>query len=166
MELQIDILLNSALIYLLIQFIDVVSSTIKNIVTIKASKRVASIVNTLHYTINAVVVKLISGQGFVVVIVVTVLTNLIGVPLGKAIVEHFTKDRLWVYNATIKCTLDKIVELKKTFKMLDINSLYTEIDTDKMYKMEIYSYSKANSSIIKNVLKKNNAKWYIIDTIQ
>ena len=50
--------------------------------------------------------------------------------------------------------------------MLDINSLYTEIDTDKMYKMEIYSYSKANSSIIKNVLKKNNAKWYIIDTIQ
>ena len=162
MELQIDILLNSALIYLLIQFIDVVSSTIKSIVTIKASKRVASIVNTLHYTINAVVVKLISGQGFVVVIVVTALTNLIGVPLGKAIVEHFTKDRLWVYNATIKCTWDKIVELK----MLDINSLYTEIDTDKMYKMEIYSYSKANSSIIKNVLKKNNAKWYIIDTIQ
>ena len=82
MELQIDILLNSALIYLLIQFIDVVSSTIKSIVTIKASKRVASIVNTLHYTINAVVVKLISGQGFVVVIIVTALTNLIGVPLN------------------------------------------------------------------------------------
>ena len=95
-------MIKSIVIFVIIQLLTVITSTVKSIATVKSSPTVAGIINAVAYTFNAVVVKLITSQGIYVVLLVTFLSNLIGVPLGKVIMNKLEKERLWVYNATIK----------------------------------------------------------------
>ena len=72
----------SAGIFFLMQFINVVLSTMKTILTVKANKHVAMLINTVTYTFYSGVVKLLTEQPMVIVLAVTFLTNMIGVYLA------------------------------------------------------------------------------------
>lgn len=156
----------SIIIFILVQLFTVITSTIKSIATVKSSPTVAGIVNAVAYTFNAVVVKLITGQEMYVVLIVTFLSNLIGVPLGKIIMDKVEKEKLWVYQVTIRCEEKSITYIKTKLKQShDIGSVYQEIIPDELYEMKIYACSKESSKIVKKILQLYDAKYFIIQPL-
>ena len=156
----------SIIIFILVQLFTVITSTVKSIATVKSSPTVAGIVNAVAYTFNAVVVKLITGQEMYVVLIVTFLSNLIGVPLGKIIMDKVEKEKLWVYQVTIRCEEKSINYIKTTLKQShDIGSVYQEIIPDELYEMKIYACSKESSKIVKKILQLYDAKYFIIQPL-
>ena len=156
----------SIIIFILVQLFTVITSTVKSIATVKSSPTVAGIVNAVAYTFNAVVVKLITGQEMYVVLIVTFLSNLIGVPLGKIIMQKFEKEKLWVYQVTIRCEEKSINYIKTKLKQShDIGSVYQEIIPDELYEMKIYACSKESSKIVKKILQLYDAKYFIVQPL-
>ena len=156
----------SIIIFILVQLFTVITSTVKSIATVKSSPTVAGIVNAVAYTFNAVVVKLITGQEMYVVLIVTFLSNLIGVPLGKIIMEKVEKEKLWVYQVTIRCEEKSINYIKTKLKQShDIGSVYQEIIPDELYEMKIYACSKKSSKIVKKILQLYDAKYFIVQPL-
>ena len=66
-----------------LQLVNVVLSTMRSILTVKASKHVAAIMNAISYTFYSAVVKLITSQDMYVVCAVTFVTNIIGVYIAQ-----------------------------------------------------------------------------------
>lgn len=73
----------SLVIFIVIQFANVIISTIKSVLTVKGGKTTAAIINAVSYTFAAVVTKFITEQSFLWVILITFFTNLIGVYLAN-----------------------------------------------------------------------------------
>lgn len=142
--------MHEIVIFVIAQVLTVVTSTIKSIATVKSAPTVAGIINAIAYTINAVVVKLITSQDMYVVLIVTFLSNIIGVPLGKIIMDKLEKERLWVYVATISCDSKFIQEQKEKLLEFNLPCIYQEIIGERLYELKVYSSTKNDSVAIKN----------------
>ena len=82
--------------YLVLQVVYVVLNTITNITKIKCSKLVASLTSAVCYGFYViVVVATASNQPIWVKMLLTALTNVVGVYIGMWIMEKFRKDKLW-----------------------------------------------------------------------
>lgn len=150
------------ILFSIAQVLNVITSTIKYVATVKSKPSVAAIVNALSYTIGNIVTILLVKQDVYFAIVITFISNLVGVPLGRLIVDKLTKDRLFIFTATAKTQLDKILELKEYLKDFGIQSTWQEI-TEDLYRVDIYSNSKAQSDIIRDRLSELNCKYHIIE---
>ena len=82
------------ILFIVFQFINVIISTIKSILTVNGSRMTAAVINAVSYTFYAVVTKMLTEQPFEVVIPVTFLTNLIGVYVAKWILDKTRKEKL------------------------------------------------------------------------
>ena len=149
--------------FVIAQVLTVITSTVKSIATIKSTPMIAGVINSVAYTLNALIVKLITGQDLIVVLIVTFFSNLIGVPLAKKIMDSLEKERLWVYVATIKC--NNINKIKNTIKQDNIDFIYQEIKPNKLYEIKFYAYSKDESKTIKNIIDSLDCKYHIIEPI-
>ena len=87
MTVILDYLNTATIIFFTLQFINVVLSTMKTVLTVKANKHIAMLINTVTYTFYSGVVKLMTGQDMVVVLAVTFLTNVIGVYIAMFILD-------------------------------------------------------------------------------
>lgn len=146
-------------LFIAVQFITVVVSTAKSILTISGSPAVASVVNAVSYVLMGVLTKFIAGQTFEIIIVTTFFTNLIGVYLTKKIIDRFKKEQLWLVAATIKENgvrnhIEKLLE----YRNISFNTL--EVFGDK-YLLYIFSYSRAESVMIDEILKQYKIKFSI-----
>lgn len=151
--------------YIILQFIMVLLNTFKSIVIVKSTPTAASLVTTISYTLNAVIIKFVTKQEFIIVIIVTIFTNLIGVALARYILDIISKDKLWVYDVTIKDNLVEILNIKHQLKDIKINCMYNEIVQNELYEIKIFSTSKENSRDIKSILSNYSCKYHIIETI-
>ena len=139
--------------FIIVQFINVIISTFKTVLTIKGNKLTASIINSVSYTFGAVITKLITQQSFEVVIIVTFFANLIGVFIAKWILEKREPVRLWVYQVTVKDNeLEKIENqlLKRNIKYTAMKAL------NDRNSISVYSYSKLESRIVKDILEQQH----------
>ena len=80
------------ILFFVLQLINVIMSTTRSILTIKASPRTACIVNAVSYTFYNAIVKLITAQSIAVVVTVTFITNIIGVYLARTWLNKMEKD--------------------------------------------------------------------------
>lgn len=147
-------------LFFLLQLINVILSTMRSILTINAKPSVAALFNACSYTFYNVIVKLITSQDMAVIMVVTFLTNLLGVYIAKFILNKMTKDKLWIYNATIKgknISIDTIIEMLKVAK---IDYLYNTIKQDSLYSLQIFAPSQKESKLIREILNTYNIKYY------
>lgn len=137
-------------VFIILQLINVVISTFKSILTVKGSKLTASVISAVSYTFGAVITKLITEQSFEVVILVTFFANFIGVFLAKWILEMREPVKLWVFQVTVK---DKDLETIEN-ELLNRNIKFTAIKAlNDRNSISIYSYSKLESSIVREILK-------------
>lgn len=148
-----------------IQLLNVILSTIKSILTINGSPKIASIANAIYFTLYAYVIKLIVTEELIVVLIVTFITNLIGVYLGKIILEYFEKDKLWIYTCFFECNENSVIKLAEKLAHLDIECVYTTIMDNKLYEIKILTDSKEESRLVVNLLKNNKIKYYITESI-
>ena len=149
-------------LFLFVQLINVISSVVKSIVLINGTKRQASVVSTISYTIGGFATKMISQQSFIVITIVMVVTNLLGTYIGKTIVEKTEKDKYWIYNATlVDCRnlgLISTLEDKLKFRGIEYTALNAKNNRSVIM---IFSNSKAESAMIEDILSSkvfNNGK--------
>ena len=153
------------ILFIIAQTINVIVSTLKYILTAKATPMIAALVNAASYTIGAVVTFLIAKEeNIYIVSIITFMCNIIGVPLARYIVDKFSKDRLWVYNATMRISKDDMVRIYTAFKSIDdISCVYEELDPDRLYEVKFFANNKEDSKRIKTLLRRFNAKYFIIE---
>lgn len=158
-----ETIMNMAIFFSL-QLIMVILSTMRTILTVKASARIASIINATSYTLYSAIVKLMTGQEMWYILAVTFVTNLVGVYIAKAIISKMTKDKLWIFNATVngnKCDVNTVIEMLKDAK---IEYLYNELSGQKFHSLQIFSNTQQESDMITGILERYNIKYYAIET--
>lgn len=146
-------------IFIAIQLVNVILSTIKSIVTVNGSRMNASVINAVSYTFGAVITKLLTEQSFEVAIVVTFITNIVGVWLGKYIIDKRQPERLWTVNATVRSKEKQALEDKLKNRSIQFILLPAENDR---YLYTIFARSKAESSLLQEILSGFDVKYNIV----
>ena len=151
--------------YVIFNIINVITQTIKSIVTIKCNKYIAAVVNAVAYGLYTYIVVLTaSNLDLWFKISVTAAANLVGVFVVKWVEEKKRKDKLWKVEATIKNDNiwpeddDCIIDLRKT----DIPFNY--IDINKYIIINCYCATQKDSTIVKEILDKYNAKYFVSES--
>lgn len=146
------------LLFFGLQLVNVMLSTAKSIITVKGDKKLSCVINAISYTFYACIVKMITTQDMLIVGIVTFVTNIIGVYLITLLIEKLKKDRLWRISITIK---NKAIleEVKKGLGYYNIKFL--EVDSEKYHLIDVFSYTSAESILIKEVLKNKKVKYTI-----
>ena len=151
--------------FVVFNVINVIIQTIKSIVTIKCNKYIAAVVNAVAYGLYTYIVVLTASDlDLWFKIAVTAIANLVGVFVVKWVEEKKRKDKLWKVEATIKNENlypeddDCILELRKN----DIPFNY--IDINKYIIINCYCATQKDSAIVKEILNKYNAKYFVSET--
>ena len=84
-------MLKVIIIFCVCSLINVMLSTVKNIFTVKASKPVATGINAISYGFNTIVLKQLVGFDFMTTVIITIITNIIGVYLSLVIIGKSLK---------------------------------------------------------------------------
>jgi len=149
------------LLYLLVQMINVVTSTLKSVILVKGTKKAAIAINTFHYVINALVVALIGNviANIPIVLIITAITNFIGVWWGLTLIDKLKKDRLWRISATVKSA--DWESLKNDLKNHNIKFIKFETDWDKIDLIDVFSHSREESSQISEIFSHYKVKYTI-----
>lgn len=158
-----DILTNtnwSISIFISIQMLNVIISTIKSILTVNGSKFTAAAVNAVSYTFANVVTKLLTQQPFEIIILTTLFTNMIGVYIAKWGMEKMQKERLWTVMATLRGHNRESVESSLQKRSIQYTLLPAENDR---WLANIFCYSKAESAMVREILQKQTIKHTIVE---
>ena len=158
MAIITEYLTPTAVLFFTLQFINVVLSTMKTVLTVKANKHIATLINTATYTFYAGVVKLLTDQPMIVVVVVTFLTNIIGVYLAMFILEKTRKDVLW----KVEVTVNNEVAEELHHRMAEVPHSYIIVGKHTLF--NFYCETQAESAKVKAVVKEYNAKYFVAES--
>ena len=150
-------------IFFACSLVNVMLSTMKSILTVRSTKNIASIVNAVTYGFYAIVVKQLASLSIPVTVVVTIVTNLIGVYLSMWILEKFKKDNLW--KITVTTASVNLESIGEKLKKHDIGFSYIPI-TPRKGVIDIYSNTQKESAIIREILKDYEVKYCITEVKQ
>lgn len=150
----------TTILFFVLQFINVILSTMKTVLTVKANKHIAMLINTVTYTFYSGVVKLLTEQDMLIVLAVTFLTNVLGVYIAMFILEKAKKDLLWKIEVTIPKS--EMVEFYSDAKALNIPFNY--VDIEKYILFNFYSATQDMSVDLKRMLKKYNVKYFVMES--
>lgn len=148
--------------FILLNIINVIMQTVKTMVTVKAGKGVAALINALTFGLYTVVtVYMLCDLPLFTKALIVALCNLVGVWVVKFAEEKARKDKLWKVELTVKKGWTK--DLDKVLKELQIPHLY--IETDGRYTVfNIYCATQRESSLVKEVANKYQAKYFATET--
>lgn len=143
--------------------INVILSTVKSILTIKAGKTVAALANAITYGFYTWVIILtnIDGISLWVKMGITALCNFVGVFIVKLIEEKARKDKLWKVEATVN-TMDEALEIVALLK--DANIPHNYVDIHRYVLLNCYCATQKQSSGIKEILKSYDVKYFVSES--
>lgn len=145
--------------FFIAQLINVILSTLKSVITIKGGKNWAALANALAYGFNTIVIKSLTDISMEIAIIITIVTNLIGVYVGLLIIEKTRKDQLW--KITVSIPTEQLKAFKIHLKQNDISFVAYETSYEKYKVVDIFSKEKADSKIIKEIFKSYQVKYTI-----
>ncbi len=153
-----DYVNTATLLFFTLQFINVVLSTMKTVLTVKANKHVAMLINTVTYTFYSGVVKLMTGQDMFIVLATTFITNIIGVYLAMIILEKCKKDVLW----KIEVTVGSEVAEELHNRMTEVPHSYIEVGKNTLF--NFYCATQKESAMVKEIVNEYNAKYFVAES--
>ena len=145
--------------FIIATLINVILSTLKSVITVKGGRVLASVVNAIAYGFNTVVIKSISNVDLWVAVVVTMISNLIGVYIALTISKKFEKERLWKITVTVSS--DDVKSFKGDLHSEDIPFITYETSYDKYKVVDIFSQNKQESKKVRNIISNYNVKYTI-----
>ena len=150
------------IVFIICQFINVGLNTAKTIIMHKEEKISSSIINAITYGFYAIIVVMTaSALPLWITIVITLITNLIGVYGSMWLLERFKKDSLW----EIVATTDRknLEEIREYLNICEIAHNYNLVDNYKNSQVvfRIYSENQKQSVETKYILDKCNAKYIV-----
>lgn len=162
-------MVSMVILFVALQLINVVLQTLKSIITIKGTTTQAALMNAVAYGVYTIIVVFTAGEftgdyttDLIIKIIVTMLTNLVGVYISAWIMSQFKKDKLWEITATIlndSNDIDYIIEeLGK--ENISFNMMLTSNEKEVVF--HIYSKSQKESQIIKTLLDSMTYTKYIV----
>jgi uncharacterized membrane protein len=147
-------------IFFICSLINVMLSTMKTILTVKAGRHTASFINAVTYGFYTIVVKQLTSVDLTVAVVITIIANIVGVELSMILLDKFKKDKLWKISITTKnsALIDKL-------KFYDIQYFFNTVKykNKEYYSIEVFSKNQKDSVIIKGILNEYNANYTITE---
>lgn len=146
--------------FFICSLINVMLSTLKTILTVKASKGVATIINAITYGFYAIVVKQLASLDLITTVTVTIITNIIGVYVSMWLLEKTKKDCLWKISVTTKdnTLVEKLEKFSISYVMNPV-----QYKKQTYYNIDVFSENQKDSSIIENILKEYKVKYNITE---
>ena len=150
-------------VFIICQLINVALNTIKTIIMHKEEKVSSSIINAITYGFYAIIVVMTaSALDLWITILITAITNLIGVYGSMWVLEKLKKDSLWEIVATVDNTNNYNAHFVITrLKCANISYNYVETNKEDEYIFHIYSKNQKESQLIKEILEQGNAKYIV-----
>ena len=149
------------LLYLVLQVVYVILNTVTNIAKIKCSKLIASLTSAVCYGFYViVVVATASNQPLWVKMLLTAVTNVVGVYVGMWVMEKLRKDKLWKIEITIRDAIEAY-QFENTLREKDISFNSVVCENNDII-LNVYSKSQKESEIIKKALAEATTAKYII----
>lgn len=150
----------ATIVFFICSLINVMLSTLKTILTVKASKGVATIINAITYGFYAIVVKQLASLDLITTVTVTIITNIIGVYVSMWLLEKTKKDCLWKISVTTKdnTLVEKLEKFSISYVMNPI-----QYKKQTYYNIDVFSENQKDSSIIENILKEYKVKYNITE---
>lgn len=148
-------------LFIILQFVNVILGTLRSLCTIKANLHVGMMMNVISYTFYTAVIKLLTEQSLVIVIIVTAATNCIGFYIAQAMFNRLQKDKLWRITAAVSYEKGKAIDLALSDYNIPFSVRTTENNKTSIF--DIFSKTRGESILIKEVLTKNSAKYYVIE---
>lgn len=150
--------------FIILNVLNVIIQTVKSIATVKCKKLTAAVINAIAYGLYTVVtVYMMCELNLGVKALIVALCNLVGVFVVKLVEEKSRKDKLWKVEATILNQNlgendDCIIELRNS------NISFNYIDIDKYIIINCFCDNQSESTIVKEILKKYNAKYFVSES--
>lgn len=150
----------ATIIFFICSLINVMLSTLKTILTVKASKGVATIINAITYGFYAIVVKQLASLDLITTVTITIITNIIGVYVSMWLLERTKKDCLWKISVTTKdnTLVEKLEKFSISYVMNPV-----QYKKQTYYNIDVFSENQKDSSIIENILKEYKVKYNITE---
>ena len=150
----------ATIVFFICSLINVMLSTLKTILTVKASKGVATIINAITYGFYAIVVKQLASLDLITTVTVTIVTNIIGVYVSMWLLEETKKDCLWKISVTTKdnTLVEKLEKFSISYVMNPV-----QYKKQTYYNIDVFSENQKDSSIIENILKEYKVKYNITE---
>lgn len=148
------------LIFIILNVVNVIIQTIKSIATVKCGRVPASLINAFAYGLYTVVLVYMNCdlELWQKVLVVGG-ANLIGVYVVKFFEEKKQKEMLWKIEVTTNPNTAFLKELNN--RNLSFNTY--EIDREH-FGVNIYCYSKKETSMVKEILKSYDCKYFVSES--
>lgn len=147
-------------IFVGLSVVNVILSTIKSLVTVKAGKTLASIINAVYFGLyTVVVIYTVCDLPLWLKVAVTAITNLVGVFIVKWIEEITRKDKLWKIEATVPSnyttTIDTVLQ--------HIPHSYIRL-SNKHTLFNFYCDTQKQSAEVKKVIDLYDAKYFVAES--
>lgn len=150
------------IIFIALNIANVIIQTVKSLVTVKAGKGMASIVNAVAYGLYTIVtVYLMCDLDLWLKALIVALCNLVGVFIVKLIEEKTRRDKLWKIETTVLngykkdiCTL--LVKADIPFNYIEGVGKYTVFN--------IFCATQTQSSAVREILKKYKVKYFVSES--
>ena len=150
---------NFLILFICLSIINVVFSTIRSIVTIKGGKVLASLFSGGSFAFyNIMMIYTVADFSMWQKCLITFICNVIGVYLVKWGEEKATKDKLWKIEVTVR---NAVVEELHS-RMAEISHHYVPVG--KNTKFEFYCETQAESKMVKEIVKKYGAKYFVAES--
>lgn len=150
------------ILFIVLQVVNVILSTIRSIVTIKCDKYMSAIVSALYFGFYTVVLIYMNcNLDLWTKVAITAITNLIGVFIVKYGEELARKDRLWKIEFTVNG-----MQTEKVNELLTLANIpHNYIDKVGKYTLfNAYCATHEQSESVKEVVKTYNAKYFVSET--
>lgn len=150
------------IIFIVASIINVVIQTVKSIVTIKCGKWSSALVNAVAYGFYTwIVVLTVCDLDLWTKMIITAITNFIGVWIVKHIEEKARKDKLWKIEATVEKPYT--TSLHHNLNSNHIPHNYIE-NIGKYSIFNVYCENQAQSKVAKALLNGHKAKYFVSES--
>lgn len=153
------------IIFSIITLVNVILSTAKSILTVRASRKVAAVINAFSYGFYAMVVKQMATVNLHSVVIITVICNLIGVYFSMWILDKFKKDVFWKITVIPEMSSFSSIRSELIDNDLGFNEYYVNTKYGNQIALDIFSQNQEKSKKIKEILKKYDKVKYHIQEI-
>ena len=147
--------------FIILNVLNVIIQTAKSIVTIKCEKGVAALVNAIAYGLYTVVLVYMNCDiPLWEKVIVVGSANLIGVYIVKFFEEKSKKDKVWKIEFSLKKGY-----FNSAVEELNINDIsHNSSIFDEYVTITAFANTQEETTIINNIIKKYNAKYFITET--
>jgi uncharacterized protein YebE (UPF0316 family) len=148
------------ILFIILQVINVILSTIKSIVLVKGHKWATIIANTIYFGVYTAVLKqLTTIDNLWVLVIITMVANFIGTWIGIEVTEKLRKADLWIIKTVVP--IERIKEYKAALNEANIKYISYQTTWDEYTAVDIFSENRTQSKTIKAILDQFNAKYSV-----